>query len=193
MGIGPWSSGGDDPGRQQADQLTDEQAIERYRYMLRTAPPETIEHAHAEAFAQLNDASAEWCSSNCSKQPESERTAASSDDPRTLARLATRAELRQPGTMERLFGGAAGPGFGGLLGGSFLGSLAGTVIGSMIAREFLAHAMDRETMAESGSDRDLASEDTDVDTGEQVAGDFDHDMGGDFTSTSDRFVSRKRD
>src|SRR5918999_1844644 len=34
-------------------QSADEQAIERYRYMLRTAPPETIEQAHAEAFAQL--------------------------------------------------------------------------------------------------------------------------------------------
>lgn len=33
----------------------------------------------------------------------------------------------------------------------------------------------------AGTDRDLASEDSDVDTGEQVAGDFDDDMGdGDF-------------
>jgi outer membrane lipoprotein SlyB len=65
--------------------------------------------------------------------------------------------------------------------GCIVGSLAGTVIGSMIAREFLAHAMDRETTVESGSDRDLASEDTDADTGELVAGDFDDDMGdGDF-------------
>ena len=31
----------------------DEAAIARYRYMLKTAPPETIEQAHAEAFAQL--------------------------------------------------------------------------------------------------------------------------------------------
>ena len=31
----------------------DEQAIARYRYMLKTAPPEVIEQAHAEAFAQL--------------------------------------------------------------------------------------------------------------------------------------------
>ena len=31
----------------------DEAAIERYRYMLRTAPPETVEQAHAEAFAKL--------------------------------------------------------------------------------------------------------------------------------------------
>src|SRR4029453_19468509 len=34
-------------------QSADEQAIARYRYMLKTAPPETIEQAHAEAFAQL--------------------------------------------------------------------------------------------------------------------------------------------
>ena len=31
----------------------DEQALQRYRYMLRTAPPETIEQAHEEAFAKL--------------------------------------------------------------------------------------------------------------------------------------------
>jgi hypothetical protein len=33
--------------------MNDEQAMARYRYMLKTAPPETIEQAHAEAFAQL--------------------------------------------------------------------------------------------------------------------------------------------
>ena len=31
----------------------DELAIERYRYLLRTAPPESIEAVHAEAFAKL--------------------------------------------------------------------------------------------------------------------------------------------
>ena len=31
----------------------DEQAVARYRYMLQTAPPETIEQAHEEAFARL--------------------------------------------------------------------------------------------------------------------------------------------
>ncbi|MEJ7700681.1 MAG: hypothetical protein WKF71_13690 [Pyrinomonadaceae bacterium] len=37
----------------QTGQTSDEQAIARYRYMLQTAPPETIEQAHAEAFAKL--------------------------------------------------------------------------------------------------------------------------------------------
>ena len=35
-------------------QSPEERAIERYRYMLRTAPPEAIEEAHAEAFAKLS-------------------------------------------------------------------------------------------------------------------------------------------
>ena len=115
---------------------SDEQAIERYRYMLRTAPPETIEQAHAEAFARLT--------------PEQRRKLLKSlgealpdyvaDDPGALARAATRAEIREPGTMERAFGGAgAAPGMGSLFAGSFLSSMAGTVLGSMIAQHFFAN------------------------------------------------------
>lgn len=37
--------------RQTQPKTDDEQAIERYRYMLRTAPPDQVEQAHAEAFA----------------------------------------------------------------------------------------------------------------------------------------------
>ena len=47
-----WSGQGEQF-RETSEPLTDEQAIQRYRYMLRTAPPETIEQAHAEAFAKL--------------------------------------------------------------------------------------------------------------------------------------------
>src|SRR3954469_5685089 len=76
----------------------DDQAIARYRYMLRTAPPETIEQAHAEAFAKLTPdqrrrARQQWSS----EIPESEPAAAAraGDDPQQLARIATRAEVRQ--------------------------------------------------------------------------------------------------
>jgi hypothetical protein len=34
-------------------ELSDEQALERYRYLVRTAPPEAIEQAHQEAFTKL--------------------------------------------------------------------------------------------------------------------------------------------
>ena len=36
-----------------ASMTEDERAIARYEYMLKTAPPEEIEKAHAEAFAKL--------------------------------------------------------------------------------------------------------------------------------------------
>src|SRR5215208_6548909 len=114
-------------GNRDASQITDEQAIERYRYMLRSAPPETLEQAHAEAFAQLTPEQRRMVLQELTRTlPEHERAAGAryGDDPRSLARLATRAEMRQPGTLERTFGGmnmgGAGIGMGGLLAGSFL-------------------------------------------------------------------------
>src|SRR5215218_4183217 len=91
--------------------LSDQQAIERYRYLLRTAPPEQIEQAHAEAFAQLTvDQRQQVLAQLAAAVPAGERPR--TDDPGTLARVATRAEIRQPGTLERVFGGY-GPGQGG--------------------------------------------------------------------------------
>src|SRR5918994_4496742 len=49
--VPPTSHGPSDEGHQPAD--ADAQALQRYRYMLKTAPPETIEQAHEEAFAKL--------------------------------------------------------------------------------------------------------------------------------------------
>ena len=116
----------------------DEQALARYRYLLRTAPPEALEEAHAEAFAQLTPEQRVRALRELGQElPPAERRAAASNDPdpRALARMATRAELRRPGTLERSFSG--GGGFGGMLAGSLLGSIAGTVIGSAIAHQFL--------------------------------------------------------
>jgi len=134
----------------------DEQAVARYRYMLQTAPPETIEQAHEEAFARLTPEQRRLALQQLATNlPENERAFASEDDPRTLARLATRAEVRQPGFMERTFGGGGmgaaggmmgggmmggggGVGMGGLLAGGLLTSIAGSFIGSSIAHQFFA-------------------------------------------------------
>src|SRR4051794_14897739 len=90
-------------------QSEDERAIERYRYLLRTAPPDQVEAAHAEAFAKLTpDQRRQVLEQLSAAVPASERPR--SDDPRTMARAATRAEFRQPGFLERTFGG---PGYGG--------------------------------------------------------------------------------
>jgi hypothetical protein len=128
---------------------SDEQAIARYRYMLRTAPPEAIEQAHAEAFAKLTPEQRRMLLDQLRNEtPEAERAAVARDvdTPQSLARLATRAEVRQPGTLERVFGRAgAVPGWGGMIAGSLLGSMAGTVLGTMIAQNFLgAHPFGAE-------------------------------------------------
>jgi hypothetical protein len=132
------------PPHGQGGQPSDEQAIARYRYLLRTAPPETIEQAHAEAFAQLTpDQRQQVLTQLAAAVPSSERPR--TDDPETLARVATRAEMRQPGTLERALGGYGpgngpgyrggygGPGMGSIIGGSLLGTIGGLVIGTAVA------------------------------------------------------------
>ncbi|MGH3910207.1 MAG: GlsB/YeaQ/YmgE family stress response membrane protein [Pseudonocardiaceae bacterium] len=133
--------------------------MERYRYMLRTAPPETVEQAHAEAFATLTpDQRRKVLEDLSDAVPASER--ATSDDPQSLARMATRAEMREPGTMERTLGGErGGMGMGGVIAGTLLAGVAGAFIGTAIADAFLAD--------ESGGDAtaadDIASEDAGMD------------------------------
>lgn len=121
------------PGRSE-----DDVAIDRYRYLLRTAPPEAVEQAHAEAFARLTPEQRRRVLTDLGESlPPAER--ATSDDPQSLARMATRAEMRNPGTLERSFGGRqgangqGGPGMGSMIGSSMLGTIAGVVIGSAVA------------------------------------------------------------
>lgn len=161
---------------QSTAQSTDDQAIERYRYMLKTAPPETLEHAHAEAFAQLTPEQRRLLLQKLVEgMPASERSSAeqAGADPQALARMATRAEIRKPGAMERMFGQAGGMGMGGLMAGSLLGSIAGTVLGSMIAREFFAgegHGAGLSSAAEPGQEEGYTQTDQAMDDGSFDAG-----------------------
>jgi hypothetical protein len=127
-----WNTRPQQPRPQQRERTDDEVAIERYRYMLRTAPPEQVEQAHAEAFAKLTPQQRQQVLADLSAAvPVGERV--QSDDPRSLARMATRAEMRQPGTMERALGGGRGIGMGGMIAGGLLASVAGAFIGTAIA------------------------------------------------------------
>ena len=131
----------------QSDATADEQAISRYRYLLKTAPPEAIEQAHAEAFARLTPAQRQRLLQElASDMPDAERNAAyrAGETPGALARVATRAELREPGTMERAWNRmgtmpGAGMGLGGMFAGSLLASMAGSVLGTMMAQQFFTH------------------------------------------------------
>ena len=158
-----------------SSQTTDEQALARYRYMLATAPPEDIERAHEEAFARLTpEQRREALQALAQHVPEGEIRG---DDPASLARAATRAEVRQPGTIERAWG--AGQGFG--MGSWFLSTLAASFIGTAIAQSFFdndpgAYAGDQ---AVEGGDQAADSGDlADADAGDMGdGGDF---GGGDF-------------
>ena len=149
---------------------SDEVAIERYRYLLRTAPPEEIERAHAEAFAALTPEQRQKVIEGlASAAPESE-LAAAGDDPAQLARVATRAELREPGTMERVYGQmpARGGFLGGLgFGGTFLNTLAGAFVGTAIASAlFGSYGYPPGDPADSGSDGGADGDSSDGDSGD---------------------------
>ncbi len=173
----------------------DEQALARYRYLLRTAPPDAIEQAHAEAFARLTPEQRAQVLRELSGELSPGERAAFGDraDPQALARIATRAEFRRPGTLERAFGGRGmgmghgmgmgrgmGMGMGGMLAGSLLSSIAGTFIGTAIAHQFL-DGFDGDFGGASG-DVDAASADSWGDSGDSGYADSGGDSfgGGDF-------------
>lgn len=161
------------PARRLSD---DELAIERYRYLLRTAPPESIEAVHAEAFAKLTPQQrAEVYRALAEQAPAGERIV--SDEPTALARAATRAEMRAPGTTERAFagsnaanapGGYGGPSMGQMIGSSMLGTIAGVVIGSAIAQAFLPDPSSFDAGGVDGAGGDGG--DTGADAGADASG-----------------------
>lgn len=179
--------------RSDAGRQADEQAIARYRYLVRTAPPEAIEEAHAEAFARLSPEQRRRLLAGLAGEiPAAERAG---DAPGVLARVATRAEMREPGALERAWsrmGASAGPaggpatGFGGMFASSLVGSLAGAVLGTAIAQNFFAAAP--AGALGGGADGAAAPADaghlgddpwTGLDSADADSGDF-ADLGGDF-------------
>ncbi|MBO1767287.1 hypothetical protein [Allobranchiibius sp. GilTou38] len=114
----------------------DQRAIERYQYLLRTAPPDKIEQAHQEAFAQLTPQQRQQVLQTLSEASPADRP--QSDSAADLARSATRVEMQRPGSLTQIFGGRGmgmGGGMGMGIGGMLLTSVAGSFIGSAIAQE----------------------------------------------------------
>ena len=164
---------------------SDELAIERYRYLLRTAPPEEIERAHAEAFAALTPEQRQKVIEGLASSASESELAAAGDDPQRLARVATRAEMSEPGTMERVYGQmpARGGFLGGLgFGGTFLNTLAGAFVGTAIASALFGSygypPGDPADQGSDGGDGDAGGDGGDAgDTGDFGGGDV---GGGDF-------------
>ena len=159
----------------------DERAVARYRYLLRTAPPEQLEAIHAEAFAKLTPEQRQQLLRDLSAVAPEE--AGSSAEPADLARAATRAEMRSPGTLQNTFSrgsfGGAGMGMGGMVAGSMMGTIAGVVVGSAIANSLFG-GYDQSPEAQEAGDTgtgegDTGGGDTGGDTGD---GSFASDTGG---------------
>lgn len=161
--------------RASAARSEDEIAVERYRYLLRTASPDAIEQVHEEAFSQLNSTQRRMLFEQLSAEaPAGE--APLNDTPHALAVSATRSEMRAPGTMERSLGRAdgAGPGFGSMFASSLLGSVAGYVIASTLMSAFMPTDFAGD-MAAGDPGADVAPEGT----GESISADgFDASGGG---------------
>jgi hypothetical protein len=173
-------------GEQQLSDV-DGQALQRYRYMLRTAPPETIEQAHEEAFAKLTPAQRERVLRELAAlTPEGEQAALAGrhDDPKTLARMATRAEMREPGAVERTLGGRGmGTGMGGMMAGTIFGSLVAGFVGSMVADQFFESvgdvgSGDEQIDDSAGDDYSDGGGDSGNDSGSDWGGGDWGDMGG---------------
>jgi hypothetical protein len=162
-------------GQVPAGELSEAQALERYRYLLKTAPPETLEQAHAEAFAKLSpEQRRQVLAELTNAAPEAERPALARtpfEDPQALARVATRAEIRQPGVLERTLGGGMG------LGASLLSSFAMGFVGSMVAQSFLSafggFGADAEPEPVAENEAPAEDEATFEDNGDYADDDFD--------------------
>jgi hypothetical protein len=102
-------------------------AIERYRFVVRTAPSATIEQVHAEAFARLTDAQRAVIYEELSRGAGTGERPLSSE-PATLARSVSRAQSRTPDALERVVG-AGGP--------VLLNAVAGQVVASPLVSAFL--------------------------------------------------------
>ena len=168
----------------------DERAIARYKYLLRTAPPEDIERVHTEAFAKLSPEQRQMVLQRLNEDlPEGERPR--SDQPADLARSATRAEMSRPGYLQGAFGGGrgGGMGMGGMIAGSMLGTIAGVVVGSALA-DMMMGGYDSSPEAQEAGDATADAGDTGDagdaggdagDTGDAGGSDFgDFGGGGDF-------------
>ncbi|MEO6116048.1 MAG: hypothetical protein ABIP33_06655 [Pseudolysinimonas sp.] len=97
------------------EQDRDDDVLLRYRHLLETAPIESIEQAHAEAFGALLDPARAAIYEELSRGSGTGERPLSSE-PATLARSASRAERRVPGSLETTLRAADDRGgFGGAL------------------------------------------------------------------------------
>ncbi len=153
----------------------DEIAVERYRYLLRNASPDTIEAVHEEAFSKLTVEQRKILFAQLSADSRA-GDAPQDETPRELAVAATRNEIRDPGSVERSLAAVDQPGRlgfngagGGLFGGGFASSMMGTIVGYVVASS-LVHAFFPTDFGAAGGSTDVSADNSAGDTATDGAG-----------------------
>ncbi|MDR6571607.1 hypothetical protein J2X60_000232 [Curtobacterium sp. 320] len=107
--------------RQHGSADSDQVAIAKYDYLLRTAPPEQLEQVHHDAFARLTPAQRQQIRNRLNSElPPHEHLR--DDSAGGMARAMTRGEVARPGLVRRVLGGGGSAGRG--RGGAFAGGAA---------------------------------------------------------------------
>lgn len=97
-------------------------ALDRYQYLLSTASPQNIEKAHEEAFASMSAEERQQVLAALARGGETPQDSSSS----SLAKAATRLEMKSPGALSGVFSNGLGSG------GTVLASLAAGFVGSAV-------------------------------------------------------------
>ncbi|WP_405088097.1 hypothetical protein [Microbispora sp. NBC_01389] len=121
----------------------DELAIERYEHLLATAPPETVEQAHTEAFAKLTPEQRDMMFDRFVERASTPRERPAHAQPETFAKTVT----RTPGMFTRMLGGSYGDwSFSSTMGSSIL-RVFDHVIGSELAIAFMVNDFGGENVS----------------------------------------------
>lgn len=102
-------------------------AVARYQYLLRTASPENIEQAHQEAFAAMTEDERRQVLQALASSGETP----TDDSADSLARSATRLEVKQPGALQQALGGVQSA-VGSSAGQTLLAAIAGSFVGNTL-------------------------------------------------------------
>jgi hypothetical protein len=82
--------------------IKDARAVDQYERMLRTAPPDTIERAHVEAFEKLTPEQLAILFDRFNGRATEDAERPTDAKPASLARSAVAVETRQPGTLTQV-------------------------------------------------------------------------------------------
>jgi hypothetical protein len=148
----------------------DERAVAEYERLLRTAPPDTIEKVHVEAFAKLTPEQLDILYDRFTANASTPEERPADARPATLAKTATQVEVKKPGTLQRVMGDdASGNAFNTAVGLSILDTVIWYSIASTLWTGF------------DGGAGDGGGDDGDGDAdGTQASGGYDDPNTGDF-------------